>query len=155
MRAVQVGIVSRRDGPPRLWVFTVDGTPRTKRGAARGGHGQMHADPGAIAYEQKVAAAASDAGLAAGAGPCSVAIHLYLPTKRVKDADRVLSAIFDGMKRAGKHALADDSLMVVQDVHVRLAGIDPLRPRAVVTVAEIEGVCLEPARSVLRGIDEV
>lgn len=145
--------MSREARVGRYWTFTVEGTPRTKRGAARGGHGQMHADPGAIAYEQKVAAAASDVGLAVGAGPCSVVVELYLPTKRVKDADRVLSAIFDGMKRAGKHALADDSLMVVQDVRVVLVGIDPLRPRAVVTVTEIDGVCLEPARSVPRGVD--
>lgn len=140
--------------PLRTWTFVVEGVPRTKRGAARGAHGQMHAARPSVDYEQRVAGAASAAGLAVGRGPCAVAVDLYLPTKRVKDADRVLSAIFDGMKRAGTHALADDSLMVVQDVRVVLAGIDPLRPRAVVVVTEIEGMCLEPARSVLRGVGD-
>lgn len=122
------------------WIFTVHGTPKTKRGADKGRGGQMHPDSGTTAYEQTVAGAAAEAGLAAGSGPCSVSVDVYLPTRKVKDADRVLSAIFDGMKRAGKAALADDSLMVIQDVRVRLAGIDRLRPRAEVCVAMIDGI---------------
>lgn len=123
----------------RSWSFTVHGTPKTKRGADKGRGGAMHSDPAAVAYEQAVAGAAMDAGLSAGSGPVSVTLVLYLPTKRRKDADRVASAVFDGLKRAGKAALADDNLMVIQDTRIKLGGIDRLHPRAEITIREIVG----------------
>lgn len=128
------------DGDAQEWRFVVTGTPRTKRGADKGRRGQMHPDTVAVDYEQRVAGAASDAGLCAGSGPVCVEVTLYLPTRRRKDADRVLSAIFDGLKRAGKAALEDDNLMVVQQTRVALGGIDKLRPRAEVVVRRIQGV---------------
>ena len=124
----------------RRWAFVVAVTPRTKRGADKGNHGQMHPDTGTVAYEQLVAGAASDAGLCAGAGPVAVTVTLHLPTKARKDADRVLTAIFDGLKRAGKAALADDNLMVIQRTNVILGGIDRMHPRAEIVVREIRGV---------------
>lgn len=127
-------------GDAQEWRFVVTGTPRTKRGADKGRRGQMHPDTVAVDYEQRVAGAASDAGLCAGSGPVCVAVKLFLPTRRRKDADRVLSAIFDGLKRAGKAALEDDNLMVIQETRVTLGGIDRLRPRAEVVVRRIQGV---------------
>jgi hypothetical protein len=52
----------------------------------------------------------------------------------------VLSAIFDGLKRAGKAALADDTLRVIQRPNVILGGIDRMHPRAEIVVREIRGV---------------
>ena len=123
---------------PRSWSFTVPGSPKTKRGPAPGRHGQMHASRGTNDYEMVVAGLASSAGLAAGAGPCEVRIGIVLPTRHRKDADRVTSAIFDGLKRAGRDALEDDNLCVVQRLVVELVGVDPLCPCAVVTVTMLD-----------------
>jgi len=124
----------------RVWTFTVPGVARTKRGADKGKRGQMHPDTVTVDYEQRVAGAATDAGLAAGAGPVAVTLTLYLPTRRRKDADRVTSAVFDGLKRAGKAAIEDDNLFVIQRTEVVLGGVDRIHPRAVVTVREIRGI---------------
>lgn len=124
--------------PPKSWRFTVPGSPKTKRGAAPGHVGQMHANAKTVAYEQTVAGAAIDAGLAAGKGPCEVKIEIVLPTRHWKDADRVTSAVFDGMKRAGKAALYDDNLCIVQRTIVELVAVDPLCPSATVTVTMLE-----------------
>ena len=124
--------------PPKSWRFTVPGSPKTKRGAAPGHVGQMHANAKTVAYEQTVAGAAIDAGLAAGKGPCEVKIEIVLPTRHWKDADRVTSAVFDGMKRAGKAALYDDNLCIVQRTVVELVAVDPLCPSVTVTVTMLE-----------------
>lgn len=124
--------------PPKSWRFTVPGSPKTKRGAAPGHFGQMHANTKTVAYEQMVAGAAVEAGLAAGKGPCEVKIEIVLPTRHWKDADRVTSAVFDGMKRAGKAALYDDNLCIVQRTIVELVAVDPLCPSATVTVTMLE-----------------
>lgn len=124
----------------RVWTFTVPGVARTKRGAGKDRRGVMHSDPITVDYEQRVAGAATDAGVAAGAGPVAVTLTLYLPTRRRKDADRVTSAVFDGLKRAGKAALEDDNLFVIQRTEVVLGGVDRIHPRAVVTVREIRGI---------------
>ena len=123
---------------PRSWRFTVPGSPKTKRGAAPGHFGQMHANTKTVAYEQMVAGAAVAAGLAAGKGPCEVKIEIVLPTRHWKDADRVTSAVFDGMKRAGKAALYDDNLCIVQRTIVELVAVDPMCPSATVTVTMLE-----------------
>lgn len=124
--------------PIRSWSFTVPGSPRTKRGAAPGKHGGMHASRGTNDYEMRVAGAALEAGLEVGSGPCEVRIGLVLATRHWKDADRVASAIFDGLKRAGKAALADDNLCVIQRTVIELIAIDPLLPRAMVTVTMLD-----------------
>ncbi len=124
--------------PPKSWRFTVPGSPKTKRGAAPGRFGQMHAASKTVAYEQMVAGAAVEAGLAAGKGPCEVRIEIVLPTRHWKDADRVTSAVFDGMKRAGKAALYDDNLCIVQRTVVELVAVDPLCPSATVTVTMLD-----------------
>lgn len=123
---------------PRSWRFTVPGSPKTKRGADKGRFGQMHADRSTVGYEQMVAGAAIDVGLAAGKGPCEVKIEIVLATRRRKDADRVTSAVFDGLKRAGKAALEDDNLCVVQRLVVELVAVDPLCPSATVTVTMLD-----------------
>lgn len=130
---------------PRSWTFVVPGSPKTKRGAGPGKYGQMHAARDTVDYEMKVAGLASAAGLAAGKGPCEVKIEIVLPNRRVKDADRVTSAIFDGLKRAGKAALEDDNLCVVQRLVVQLVGVDPLCPCALVTVTMLDRDRSRPA----------
>lgn len=127
-----------RESAAGPWRFVVPGVPRTKRGARPGRGGHMHADTGEVHYEMLVAGAAIGAGLAAGDGPCEVRIELLLPSRRRKDADRVTTAIFDGLKRAGAAALADDNLMVIQRTVIELAGIDKAAPRAIVTVTMLE-----------------
>ena len=117
----------------RAWTFTVDGIA-TKRGA-RPGRGHMHSAPAEVLYEQKVAGAASDAGLAAGEGPVSVVIEVWPPDWRRRDLDRLCTAVFDGLKRAGRAALADDNLRVIRRVTVSTVAVDPRRPRIRVTVA--------------------
>ncbi len=124
--------------PPKAWRFTVPGSPKTKRGAAPGRFGQMHSNSQTVAYEQMVAGAAIESGLSAGKGPCEVKIEIVLPTRRRKDADRVTSAVFDGLKRAGKSALEDDNLCVVQRLVVELVAVDPVCPSATVTVTMLE-----------------
>lgn len=116
------------------WTFRVPGSPKTKRGAGKGAHGQMHSDRGTNNYEQSVAGLAIEAGLAAGKGPCRVEIGVVLPNRNRKDADRVTSAIFDGLKRAGRAALHDDNLCIVQEQYTYLIAVDSRCPSAIVTV---------------------
>lgn len=136
--------VYRPQEPARRWTFRVAGIPRTKRGAdvgrsGKGGAGRhMHSDDTTTAYELKVAGAASEAGMMAGSGPCEVKIELVLPNRRRKDADRVTTAIFDGLKRAGKAALADDNLCVIQRTIIELTAVDELAPCAVITVTMLD-----------------
>jgi hypothetical protein len=98
----------------------------------------MHADRGTITYEQTVAGAALAVGLAAGKGPCEVRIGIVLESRRRKDADRVTTAVFDGLKRAGGAALHDDNLCVVQRLVVELLAVDSLAPSATVTVTMLD-----------------
>lgn len=118
----------------KSWKFRVAGSPKTKRGAGPGMHGNMHSSRKTDHYEMLVAGAAIDAGLAAGRGPCEVKLELVLPTRHWKDADRVTSAIFDGMKKAGRHALYDDNLCIIQRTIVELVAIDENCPGAEITV---------------------
>lgn len=129
---------------PRRWVFKIAGEPATKRGADMGRSGRggamqhMHPDRRTENYEMLVAGAATEAGLAAGMGPCRVQIDLVLSSRRRKDADRVCSAIFDGMKRAGKRALYDDNLCIVQVTAINLIAVDEHATSAIVTVTMLE-----------------
>ena len=124
--------------PPKSWTFRVPGVPKTKRGAAPGRAGQMHASRSTNTYEMMIAGAAIEAGLAAGKGPCRVEVGVVLPNRRVKDDDRIKSAVNDGLKRAGKAALHDDNLCIIQDNRVYLIGVDPLAPCIIVTVTMLK-----------------
>jgi len=128
-------------------MFTIHGSPATKRGAKPGQSGRgrgavraghLHNDPGTENYEMRVAGAAGEVGLQVGSRPCSVLLELVLPSRARKDADRVLTAVFDGMRKAGKAALADDNLCIIQDTRVVLLGIDPIAPRTIVTVTLLD-----------------
>lgn len=130
--------MSGNGGIPRSWTFTVPGVPRTKRGAGKGAHGQMHASRETEAYEMRIAGAAVSAGLAAGRGPCRVEVGVVLPNRRVKDDDRIKSAVNDGLKRAGRAALHDDNICIIQESRVYLIGIDPGAPCVVITVTMLD-----------------
>ena len=122
------------------WSFTVQGIA-TKRGADKGRGGHLHADPDTVRYEQRVASAALEAGLAVGEGPCEVRLAIYPPDWRRRDHDRVLCAIFDGMKRAGKRALADDNMRVVRRTVIETPDVDAANPRVEVTVTLLDVAC--------------
>lgn len=64
--------------------------------------------------------------------PVSVSIDIYEPNRCRRDLDNQATSILDALTRA--NVLADDSINHVSELHVRLAGIDNKRPRAVVYI---------------------
>ena len=133
--------------PPWLghtWRFTVEGTPqpkqrarhdRTRRGAA------PRVDARTLTFEQRVAGAAIEVGVALPDGAAMrVHVDLWLPDHRSKDGDNIVKAVLDGLQKAGKLALPDDSLAYVPSGGWTLAGYSPRRPRTEIAITLVERV---------------
>ena len=63
-------------------------------------------------------------------GPCSIAIHVYMPDNRRRDIDNLSKGIFDAITHAG---IWNDDCQV-HDMRITRAGIDKVHARCECTV---------------------
>lgn len=124
------------------WTFIVEGCPVPwKRPGQRGR--RRHTDTKERDYRRQVAAAAIAAGVAAGVGPCALEVVVYLPDRRVRDGANILKGIEDALhKEAGERVLADDRITILTDTRCRLGGIDPMNPRAEITLRLVDAATI-------------
>lgn len=169
---------------PQRWTFEVGGLPvpkeRPKGGragnltkaqkaqkAAAKRNGEDWSDPRGIvfrtpdrttSFERQVAAAAQEAGLRAGAGPCEVALRVWLPVEANRmDLDNIAKSVLDGLVLAGKAALVDDSVRHVRRIVAEFGGIDGVNPRTLIRVRLLpeDGILRRLLRSTVRIIDKL
>ncbi len=121
------------------WTFVVDGCPVPWKRPGQRGKRSRFTDTAERDYRRKVAAAALDARVQVGDHPCALEVVVWLPDRRVRDAANILKGIEDALhKEAGERVLADDRITIVTDTRCRLGGIDPLNPRAEITVRLVD-----------------
>lgn len=121
------------------WTFTIPGRPVPwKRPGNREGGGRRN-DTKSMQYRQLIAGLAHQAGVAAGAGPCSLDVVVYPPDRRVVDGANILKQVEDGLhKQGGRRVLEDDRLTILVDTRCRLGGIDRVSPRVEVTLRMVD-----------------
>ena len=118
------------------WTITVPGdvVPKARARPTPGTKKRPRTPERTRVYEQRVAAVATEARVAAGEGPVAVEIRVWRSTRRAFDLDNAAKAVLDGLVRAGRKVLADDRVPVVVDKRIRWEGVDRGEPRTEVTI---------------------
>ena len=86
--------------------LTVDGLIASKQSLKKGRQGQMYVPTEVKTYQMKIGWLARQAQVPLLKGPIEITVKMYLPNRKWKDAENMLKAIFDGLK---KIAWQDDS----------------------------------------------
>ena len=119
-----------------VFAFTVLGCPVPwERVTPKGAGGRTLTPARTRKYEQLVAVSARLAGVKLSGAPVAVRIACYFPDRRQRDLDNIAKAVLDGLQAPG--LLAGDHWQAVPELTITGA-LDPARPRADITLTEIE-----------------